>query len=93
MFKQTSCVIVLQNTYVWRELLSDLMSGSAFLPCGFNLGPLQVLVRVALRVLPEEAFRFHREYTLPRKWVEKIILQKRKGEKKKKENWRINKPF
>lgn len=53
-----------------------------------------MLVGVVLRVLPEEAFRFHREYTLPRKWVEKIILQKKKGkENKKKENWRINKPF
>lgn len=60
------------------------MSGSAFLPCGFNLGPLQVLVGVVLRVLPEEAFQFHREYTLPRKWVEKIILQKKKGKENKK---------
>lgn len=51
-----------------------------------------MLVGVVLRVLPEEAFRFHREYTLPRKWVEKIILQKRKGkgEKKKKTGELIN---
>lgn len=33
------------------------------LPCGLNLGPLQVLVRVVPRAAPKEAFRFHREYT------------------------------
>lgn len=43
-----------------------------------------MLVRVVLKVPPEEAFRFHREYAVPRKWVEKIILQKRMEEEKNK---------